>query len=286
MTEFPLVSIIVRTQGARPRLLARALESLLAQSYPSLEVLLVEDGGERSHGIFDEYCNKRAGFLRYLPIRQCGRSEAANAGLRASRGDLIGFLDDDDELLPDHVESLVAELARCPDADVAYALSQPMACAGLGSDSPGDERPLDAIGDIPFSRTKLWLRNRIAFNSALFRRRCYLEEGGLDPGLEFLEDWDLWLRYSARAEFVGVDRVTSIFRVPASKERLLERARLHEKWREHVLRKHAEMTAVHRLEDVVAIPTKTVDELPFRGALGLAVDRGLSRVWTLLRGRA
>ncbi|MGH7966210.1 MAG: PIG-L family deacetylase, partial [Candidatus Binatia bacterium] len=106
----PLVSIIIRTQDRLP-LLREALASVAQQTYPRLEIVIVNDGGADVGPVIDD-------FRSSLDIQLCthnrpsGRAAAANTGLQTARGDLINFLDDDDRLYPHHVERLVLFLQR------------------------------------------------------------------------------------------------------------------------------------------------------------------------------
>ena len=116
--DMPLVSIIVRTKD-RPKMLKRALASIKRQDYRPLEAVVVNDGGcpldeDELSGLLSDVK------LTYIYLeKNIGRAGAANAGMRHASGKYIGFLDDDDELLPDHISSLVTPLERY-DYKVAY----------------------------------------------------------------------------------------------------------------------------------------------------------------------
>ena len=103
--ENPLVSIIVRTKD-RPKLLRNALKSIAAQNYRPIEVVLVNDGGcdlppEDLKGVLGDVD------LNYIRLEHnTGRAHAGNVGIENSKGEFIGFLDDDDELYPEHLEIL------------------------------------------------------------------------------------------------------------------------------------------------------------------------------------
>src|SRR6185503_7635985 len=103
--EGPLVSVVVRT-CERPALLAEALASLAASTYRRVEVVLVVDGGGAApvpEGF--PFAVRR---VDLIPRR--GRAGAANAGVEAASGALLGFLDDDDLLEPEHLATLVGAL--------------------------------------------------------------------------------------------------------------------------------------------------------------------------------
>jgi glycosyltransferase involved in cell wall biosynthesis len=266
----PLATIIVRTQGRRPLLLSGALASLARQSHPALEVIVVEDGGDIAADVVHELARSgaRADLFRHLSAPKGGRSRTGNLGLETSRGAFLGFLDEDDELHPNHIEALIALLAN--DGDLAYARAQPVFCDGLTEDRPIARSVGEPEGDIPFSRTLLWLRNSIPIQAALFRRNLYERCGGLDPSLDALEDWDLWIRYSAERDFVALDDITSCYRLPASQEALERRARIHEVARSAVMAKHAELAGRHKFADIAALPAIIRAQTSFRQSVSKA----------------
>jgi len=62
--------------------------------------------------------------------------------------------------------------------------------------------------------------------SALVSRKLFLERGGMDPRLDFMEDWNLWLRYGARNKFIYVPKTTILFRTPACIKQASVRCRM------------------------------------------------------------
>ncbi len=203
--EGPLVSVVVRTRN-RPRLLAQALESLFASTYQRLEVVLVNDGGEPPTLPAETPVTVR----RVDLAENRGRSEAANAGIAAATGELVGFLDDDDLVEPEHVATL-AGLAAGSGARVVYS------DAAVGLYEPDPETGHRCVARrLPYSRDfdpdLLLLDNYIPFNTLLIERRLLAEVGALDPALPFFEDWDLLLRLAERAPFLHLARVTCEYR--------------------------------------------------------------------------
>jgi hypothetical protein len=201
----PLVSIVVRTRD-RPEFLERALQSLERQTYRNLEIVVVNDAGKDVSGIVARFARTRS----IVHETNRGAVPSANAGLRASQGEFVGLLDDDDVLFPDHVSTLVAALERSG-ADVAHA----DAVSAFYDVSTGSEMPygyaifLNRIGE----PTDLFITDGIGPMSALYRRAVALELGGYDEALPHSEDWDLWLRLSQRYDFVHVPRVTAQYSI-------------------------------------------------------------------------
>jgi glycosyltransferase involved in cell wall biosynthesis len=123
MSEPGLVSVVMIFFNAEA-FIAEAIESVLAQTYPHWELLLVDDGStdgstaiaqkiERQHP-------RQARYLRPAGHTNGGMSAARNLGLRASRGEFIAFLDADDVFLPEKLEQQVSCLAAWPQAGMVY----------------------------------------------------------------------------------------------------------------------------------------------------------------------
>jgi len=191
----PLVSILVRSMD-RPTL-RRALLSAAEQTYPNVEIVVVAASGP-VHAELPPLPSGRSVRL----VRQAhplGRSAAANAALHAASGELLNFLDDDDELLPRHLELLWAALYRNPTMSLAYSRTQVV-----------DERGVPAgIFGKKHTRLELFETIPLAIMAALFRRGL-LEHGvQFDDELQVGEDHDFWLQCSAHTDFCFVDEVTN-----------------------------------------------------------------------------
>ncbi len=212
----PLVSIITRTYRGRASFLRQAAQTVLNQTYSRLEWIVVEDGGKTLLDSMIELQKQTGHEIRYFPLAKVGRSAAGNEGLRQARGEMVVFLDDDDLLYADHLEVLVAALANQPGCVAAYSLAW-----RLTTTTDEIEQVVDEHFDIPqlffqpYCYETLAHHNYIPIQSIMFRRLLYLERGGFDVALDKLEDWNLWLRYGYRNQFVYVPKTTSLFRVPS-----------------------------------------------------------------------
>jgi LmbE family N-acetylglucosaminyl deacetylase len=201
----PLVSIVVRTKD-RPALLAQALASVEASTYRRVEVVLVNDGGAAPETATDFTLP----LVRVDLDRNRGRAAAANAGVAAARGDYVLFLDDDDVIAPEHVETLVG-LAVGSGARVVYTDA---AVGVYGADPDGG---WSAQGrSLPYSRDfdpdLLLFDNYIPFHTVLVERGLYREVGAFDESLAFFEDWDLLIRLARVTRFHHLARVTCEYR--------------------------------------------------------------------------
>ena len=208
-----LVSIICRTMG-RPHL-QQALQSIAAQDYPHIEVVLVDASGDNSL----EY-NSAAGDRPVVLVntgKPLGRSAAANAGLDAARGKYIQFLDDDDWLSPNHVSQLVMALENDAELGAAYSSTQKTNAAG---DS------LDFVFEEDFDPVLLMRDNyipihAILFDSALLKHGCRFDEA-----FDIYEDWDFWLQLSQHTGFRHIDTITAYYREGGDSDTAVEDVRL------------------------------------------------------------
>jgi glycosyltransferase involved in cell wall biosynthesis len=198
--EDPLVSIIIRTKD-RPKLLVRALQSIAAQTYRPINAVLVNDGGcdlniEELKTILGDVS------INYIRLEEnTGRSHAGNVGIENAKGEYIGFLDDDDELYPEHIAKLIDAMKNAGGILVAYS--------GI--------RVVDAKNatiknyDEPFDLTRLRGANFLPIHAILFSRTLVQTGCRFDESLECLEDWDFWLQLAERTHFLHVPRVSAIY---------------------------------------------------------------------------
>lgn len=113
----PLISVIVPIYNVEA-LLPRCVDSLLAQTYPHLEIILVDDGSPDGCGaICDAYAQKD-GRIRVIHQANSGLAGARNAGLAVARGEYLGFVDSDDRVAPEMYETLLRHIQQAQ-ADIA-----------------------------------------------------------------------------------------------------------------------------------------------------------------------
>jgi GT2 family glycosyltransferase len=201
-TESPLVSIIVRTIGSP--LLQEALHSISQQTYPNLEIVLVNAG--RDHQVSqDKWCGN-------VPVNyhtadcKLPRSKAANLGLSKAKGEFLAFLDEDDLLYPDHIANLVKALQNNPDHQVAYS--------GIRIEFFEQDGTLITSDELnePFDAKRLQVENYIPLHAVLFSRNLLNHACSFDEELDRYEDWDFWLQLSLHTKFFHVPYVTACYR--------------------------------------------------------------------------
>jgi len=227
--DVPLVSIIVRTYR-RPALLREALWSLVNQTYPRVEVVVVEDGPDNSRSLVESEFKGRLN-VRYLSTGvPVGRSAAGNRALALASGEWFGFLDDDDQFFADHVQTLMQAVEGTSYRAVYGAAHEiPTEILDLSGPCAHYVEGRAVTKYRPYSRLAMWQENLAPIQAILFHRSLWKEFGGFDEDLDQLEDWVLWVRYSCVTDFLSVKRVTSRYRVPMSAKVALERqAKLHD----------------------------------------------------------
>lgn len=187
--SLPLVSVVIPTYN-RVELVQQAIDSVLAQSYPQLEVIVVDDGSSDGTGAM---LNAQYGQqIHYLWQANQGESVARNRGIAVANGEYIAFLDSDDQWLPTKIERQVEAMECAKDISVigcqAYLIDvegKPIKNASLFTDLP----------ETGVSLERSLLVNTFGGGSiALMRSHLLRQLGGFDPTIRFGEDWDLWLR--------------------------------------------------------------------------------------------
>ena len=190
-----MISTIIPTWN-RPRTLADAVESALAQSYPasSHDIIVVDDGSP------DEGATRAAlaGFgsrVRYLRKENGGVASARNLGMTHARGTFVAFLDDDDIWAPDKLQRQLDFLSTRPHCGLVgtdFVRVDPegreIRCSRLGGRLSDDRRNISQA-----------LQHPVIPPSAMLVRREVIDEiGGFDTGLRTAEDVDFQLRVAAR----------------------------------------------------------------------------------------
>lgn len=180
----PLVSVITPCyqQG---HFLAEAIESVLGQSYPAVEMVVVNDGSyDNTAVVAAEY----RGRIKYISQPNSGLPAARNTGIRAADGRYLLFLDADDLLHPDAISWLVDTCEGAPNRVVQMGFRSFSTDCGMGNDwVPTDERLLP----------QLLHRNSAPPLVFLVPKEEVVRLGGFEqavPDLFGCEDWDLWVR--------------------------------------------------------------------------------------------
>jgi glycosyltransferase involved in cell wall biosynthesis len=196
------VSVIVPAHEAEATLGA-ALESILAQEYRPLEVIVVDDASsDGTSDVARGYADRGVRVLRLE--RNAGPAAARNAGLERAQGRYLAFLDADDVWLPGKVAKQVALLEERAERKLVTCDSEYVSQAGTHLRRSHESRPPAAGADA----WKTLLRyNYSPTPTVMVRREEALAAGGFDPAIRFGEDLDLWIRLALTGEVAVLSEV-------------------------------------------------------------------------------
>ncbi len=186
MSEQPLVSVVTPSfnQGAY---LEETIRSVLEQDYPRMEYIVIDGGStDNSLEIIRKYAERLA-FWVSEPDR--GQAHAINKGLQHAKGDILGWLNSDDVLLPGMILRAVEALQADPEVDVVYGKLERIDARGKPVPTP----------ILPKDRVNFNLRNMLeecTVNQAgAFWRRAIMETTGyLNESLRYVMDYEYWIR--------------------------------------------------------------------------------------------
>jgi len=134
-----------------------------------------------------QFSNLNINLLNHVTSQ--GRARAGNLGVEAAQSDVIGFLDDDDRFLPDHLQRLKMTFSHF-DAQVAYSGCLLLQHSLEGEETHIQEEPLGQYNE-PFDAERLRYENYIPLINLLIKRDLWLKIGGFDETFSIFEDWDV-----------------------------------------------------------------------------------------------
>lgn len=195
----PLVSVVIPTYNRREYAL-EAVETVLAQTYPSIEVIVVDDGSTDGTGDAVRERYGADGRVRYMWQENGERSVARNTGIREARGEFVAFLDSDDRWVSDKLERQMPLFVN--ESVGLVHCGWVMHAVGKGSDHPFVRPGVNGETEGNIFNHLLYM-NVVGGASAPVVRRSVLDEVGMfdtDPALlPYAEDWELWLRVAFRS---------------------------------------------------------------------------------------
>ena len=203
--EKPLVSVLVGTYN-RKRFLPAAIKSIQEQTYPTWELILVNDGGEPVDDVVRMAGDKRIKLINL--DRNLGKAAAINRGFTESSGAFVAYTDDDDIWYPDHLERLLVPLTNISNVKMAYSDCYEVWLKENPNQTFSEkERQLRYPRQVVFN--DLIMQNFILGIVVVHRRELFQQAGGMDERLKVLIDWDLWRRLAALAYPYHVSRITA-----------------------------------------------------------------------------
>jgi glycosyltransferase involved in cell wall biosynthesis len=189
------------------RYIVETLDSLFAQTYPNIEVIVVDDGSaDRTRAIIESYGKP----IKYLyQVNSGGCSKPRNEGMKIAAGDLFVFIDSDDIMAPHRIATQVAFLAAHPEAALVFSNYQDFDERGIETVDHfatcpvlGDRlrrQPVDGglVLD-PADSTELLLTENFGSSSPMLRREVVGVIGEFDESLRASEDFEFQYRVAAR----------------------------------------------------------------------------------------
>lgn len=225
--KYPHISIVTPSFN-QAQFVGRTLQSVLNQQYPNLEYIVIDgassDGSQRVIAQVEEH------LTHWISEADKGQTEAINKGFRLTTGEIMGYLNSDDLLLPGALNTVADFFARRPDIDVIYGHRILVDEHGMAIGRwilPPHTSLAYAWGDFIPQETMFW------------RRSIWDQAGGhLDESFQFAMDWDLISRFrSIGARFYRLPRYLGAFRVHKKQKTFFHMATVGADESERVLEK-------------------------------------------------
>lgn len=200
-----LVSVIIPTYQS-DRTILDAIESVLHQTYPAVEVIVIDDGStDRTQEVLKPFHNQ----IRYFWQENQGQAAARNHGIDHADGEFIAFLDADDLWVPDKLET---QIPLFRDRDNLGAVF------GNIYYFSGDQKQIRTSFDLyPPARgwvfKELFVQNFIPLSTAVIRKNIIDQIGVFQPQVTPVEDYEYWLRLSKFYEMDYIDKTVAGYRV-------------------------------------------------------------------------
>jgi glycosyltransferase involved in cell wall biosynthesis/tetratricopeptide (TPR) repeat protein len=233
--DHPKVTALISTFN-RPQYLSEAIESIMAQTMPDWELIVLNDGGVDVAHVVEKFADPR---ITYVPDEtNRGAAIRFNQGLRLAKGDYICYLGDDDLFYPNHFAVLSKALDDNPNAGLAY--SDLYAASSVSDSKTGRRHTLDKqmLVSRDFNREFMFHYNHVLHVSLMHRREAALRVGGFDEEVKVLIEWSLNRRLAFLYDFVHAEIPTGEYHMAVFKsDRISVRERRNQESYKHNLRK-------------------------------------------------
>jgi len=216
---FPKVSVIIPLYRGEA-FIRDTLRSALGQTYPNIEIVVVNDGcpGESEETISDFLNDPR---IKYIKQRNQGVAAARNTGIRASSGELIAFLDQDDLWLPEKLALQVQRFRGNPKVGLVHGNVRLVDKEGQRILEREDRWDADARLATGHCFPVLFDKNRLAMLTVCMRRDCFDTIGPFREDIPGVDDYEYWLRLSRRYTFAHIDQPLALYRLHGANESLV-----------------------------------------------------------------
>ena len=202
-----------------PHYLPEAIESVLGQTVPDFELILVDDASEEDYApVKARYADSR---LRWIRLDENGGQAAArNRGVDAAKGAMVAFIDQDDRWYPQRLEAGLRAYKECvmtySEIDEIDAAGRVMMYKALAAHQPG-RHPISSLADL-VSRDSLVLPG-----ACLLSKETFMAAGGFDPRLSGYEDDDFFMRVFRLGQVRFIDKPLMQYRIYSESYRSSER---------------------------------------------------------------
>lgn len=234
----PGVSVVIPVFN-RAATVERAVRSVLEQSPPVLEVLVIDDGSTDETARVVGQIAAQDSRIRYVRQPHAGANAARNRGIELAEGTLVAFQDSDDEWLPGKLQAQLTARQAAGGPALVFCRQ--------AVHEPGRPCRLVPDGAVPPGghRRQLLRENHISTQTVLVDKALLAASAGFDPVLRRLQDWDLWLGMlrQRRQQVVLVPKVlVNVYRQPDS---ISEDDPAYYAALERIVRKHWPLLAAH-----------------------------------------
>lgn len=201
-----LVSVVIPAYNGEA-FVGRAIRSVLSQTHPEVEAVVVDDGSQDGTADVVRGLAAEDERVRLVQKRNAGLAAARNTGIENARGAFVNFLDADDWLLDHKLRLQLDAFAASPEGDLVYSDYVKV------SESDGSEYDVPrGVPPVPFDELYVY-RNWFAPMVPLLRRRLVDRVGGFDDRFRAAEDWDYWLRCARHGAFVYAPGIVAKYRL-------------------------------------------------------------------------
>ena len=189
----PLVTVVTPSYN-QGRFIRATIESVLSQSYPNLEYIIMDGGStDETAAVVKDYASR----LTFISEKDRGQSHAINKGFQMARGSILSWLNSDDLYLPGAIQAAVNAFENSPGAGAVYGEGYLINCEG------------DITSRFPYTEPlNLWklvhLSDNILQQTVYFRRDALDQVGYLDEELQYSMDWDILIRVGLQYPMVYI----------------------------------------------------------------------------------
>jgi glycosyltransferase involved in cell wall biosynthesis len=200
-TNLPLVSIVVPAYN-HAHYLAEAIDSILSQDYPNMELIVLDDGSiDNTREVLESYGNR----FYWESHQNMGQSNTLNKGWGMAKGEILAYISADDVLLPQAARMSVECLLENPDAVLCYCDFQLI---------DPESRVIRNVITPEYSYKEMVTKFICAPGpGAFFRRKAFNAVGGWNPALHSVPDYEYWFRLGLQGDFVRIPKILAAFRI-------------------------------------------------------------------------